>query len=136
MVEKKYKICGHAKTSLRYHIIFSTKFRKRCLTDIRESVLESFILAEENSHFKILYMEIDKDHIHFLITFKPFLSISQVVRRLKQFSTKRLWETESEHLKKFFWKDKKILWTHGYFCSTIGEVSEETLRKYIKNQGK
>lgn len=30
---------------------------------------------------------------------------------------------------------KNIFWTDGYFVSTIGEVSSETLRKYIENQG-
>lgn len=30
--ENKYKTYGHAKTRLRYHLIFSTKFRKKCLS--------------------------------------------------------------------------------------------------------
>ena len=27
---------------------------------------------------------------------------------------------------------KRVLWTHIYFCSTIGEVLENTLNKYIR----
>ena len=30
---------------------------------------------------------------------------------------------------------KKILWSKGYFCSTVGEASEKTIEEYIKNQG-
>jgi len=43
--------------------------------------------------------------------------------------------SNEEYLKKYYWKGKHILWTHGYFCSTIGDVSEQTLKKYIENQG-
>ena len=41
---------------------------------------------------------------------------------------------EKEYLKQFYWK-KQVLWTGGYFCSTIGEVSEKTLIHYIETQG-
>ena len=119
---------------MRYHIIFSTKYRKKCLNQIHDSVIEAFKKSEINSHYKILAMELDKDHIHLLITFKPFLSISQVVRRLKQLTTKYIWGQNENFLRKFYYKNK-ILWTHGYFCSTIGEVSETTIKKYIENQG-
>ena len=132
---KKYETYSHAKTKLRYHLIFSTKYRRKFLNDIRDSVLSAFNYAESISQFKILIMEVDKDHIHILITFKPNISISQVVRRLKQITTIYLWENNERFLKKFYWKNKKILWTGGYFASTIGEVSEETLKHYIENQG-
>lgn len=134
MKKREYISLGHAKTHLRYHLIFSTKYRKKCLNQIHDDVIMAFKKSELNSHYKILAMELDKDHIHLLITFKPFLSISQVVKRLKQLTTKYLWEQHEEFLKIFYYK-KKILWTHGYFCSTIGEVSETTIRKYIENQG-
>lgn len=115
-------------------MIFSTKYRRDCLSEIRESVIDSFRKIENTSDFKILEMEIDKNHIHFLVTFKPSLSITQVVRRLKQLSTYHIWKKEESFLRNFYWK-KKVLWTKGYFCSTIGEVSEETLKNYIRNQG-
>ena len=70
-----YKTYGHAKTNLKYHIIFSTRYRRKCLTDIRDNVLSSFRYTESISDFNILKMELDKDHIHFLIEIKPTLSI-------------------------------------------------------------
>lgn len=133
----KYTSFGHAKTRIRYHIILCTKYRRKCLNTIRQYVLDTFRLAETKSHFKIHYMELDEDHIHFLISFPPSYSIEQTVRRLKQFSTYHIYDDPfiTTHLKKFYWKKKKVLWTHGYFCSTIGEVSEEKIKAYIENQG-
>lgn len=134
MKQNRYETTSHAKTRLRYYIIFSTKYRRKCLNQIRDDVLNSFKYAESISDFRILYMEVDKDHIHFLVKFKPSLSITQVVRRMKQISTNYIWKKQESFLKKFYW-NKKILWTGGYFVSTIGEVSEENIKEYIKNQG-
>lgn len=135
MSDDKYRTFGHAKTRLRYHMIFSTKFRRKCLEKIHDDVISSFKYAESKSNFKILVMELDKDHIHMLIEFKPKYSIEQVVSRLKQLTTNYLWKIQRDYLKKYYWKQHNILWTHGYFCSTIGDVSESTLKTYIENQG-
>ena len=135
MSDDKYRTFGHAKTRLRYHMIFSTKFRRKCLEKIHDDVISSFKYAESKSNFKILVMELDKDHIHMLIEFKPKYSIEQVVSRLKQLTTNYLWKIQRDYLKKYYWKQHNILWTHGYFCSTIGDVSESTLKNYIENQG-
>lgn len=136
MEEKQiYTTTAHCKHRLRYHLIFSTKYRRKCLTDIRETVLNSFRYTESISHFKIHVMELDKDHIHLLVSFPPSYSIEQTVRRLKQISTNHIWKYQPSHLRKFYWGNKKRLWTGGYFCSTIGNVSENTIKHYIENQG-
>lgn len=100
----------------------------------RQNVLNAFKETEKVSDFKILIMELDKDHIHLLLKWKPHFSIEQIVRRLKQMTTKLIWDKEETHLRQFYWK-KKELWTDGYFCSTVGNISEQTLKKYIENQG-
>ena len=100
MKQNRYETTSHAKTRLRYHIIFSTKYRRKCLNQIRDDVLNSFKYAESISDFRILYMEVDKDHIHFLVKFKPSLSITQVVRRMKQISTNYIWKKQESFLKK------------------------------------
>ena len=84
--------------------------------------------------FKILEMEVDKDHIHFMVETEPKISPLMIVRVLKQQSTINIWKTNKDYLRKHYWY-KNIFWTDGYFVSTIGEVSSETLRKYIENQG-
>lgn len=132
--DQTYKSIAHAKTRLRYHVIFSTKYRRKCLEQIKDQVLDAFKYAEEKSDFKILIMNLENDHIHFLLRFKPSLSIEQVVRRMKQLSTWYLWQHHEAYLKKFFWKKKQV-WTGGYFISTIGDVSEDKILEYIKNQG-
>lgn len=132
--KEKYDCLAHSKTRLVYHIIFSTKYRRKALEPIFESVLESVKYAESKSSFKILYMNTDGDHLHLLVKCKPTFSVDQIVRRMKQFSTVFLWEKQGEYLSKFYWKRHQV-WTGGYFAATVGDVSEKNVAKYIKNQG-
>lgn len=135
MKETCYRRYGHAKTGLLYHIIFVTKYRRKCLEGMHDDVIASFRGAESKSDFVIKTIESDKDHVHMLIEFKPSLSIEQVVRRLKQLTTHDLWLKDGVYLKRFYWSRNRHLWTNGYFCSTIGDVSEEVVKRYIENQG-
>jgi len=87
-----------------------------------------------NSDFEIEVFESDLDHIHFLIRYIPRLSISQIVRRLKQQSTKLIWQQHSVSLQKEFWC-KRTFWSDSYFVCSIGEASPDTIRQYILSQG-
>lgn len=136
MNQREFETFGHMKTLLRYHIIFSTKYRRDCLGPIRDIVINSFRIAESMTKSKILTMELDKDHIHMLVMIPPSDSVSKLIKQFKQYSTHYIYKDPMArvYLKKYYWK-QNILWTHGAFVATIGAVSEETLRYYIENQG-
>jgi REP-associated tyrosine transposase len=86
------------------------------------------------SDFDIEVMETDKDHVHFLIRYIPRLSIAQIVRRLKQESTRQLWQLHGSTLRKQYWYHY-LFWSDGYFVCSTGEASPETIRQYILSQG-
>ena len=88
----------------------------------------------KQSKFDIDIMESDKDHIHLLISYSPEISITSIVRRLKQKSTHELWTRYSGFLTKHFWKEHTF-WSDGNFVCSIGEANPETIRRYIENQG-
>lgn len=130
-----HKSLNHSKTRLKYHIIFSTKYRYNILEPIREDLFNLLELAsKQNNNFKIEIMEIDKNHIHFLIQSKPSESISNIVKQLKQYSTYYIWKKHYDYMRQFYWKQHH-LWTRGYFATTIGECSDEKIKEYIKKQG-
>lgn len=133
-----YETYNHEKFNMRYHIIFSTKYRKKCLGQISNDIKSYMKRAESmQNKWKIEVMEIDSvkcDHIHFLIKATPTCQISEIVHKLKQVSTYDAWQNYNNYLSKFYWSGKHYLWTRGYFCTTIGDVSEKTLQAYIENQ--
>ena len=87
-----------------------------------------------NSDFEIEIFESDIDHIHFLIRYIPRLSVTSIVRKLKQESTVAIWKLQKNILSKNFWKEHTF-WSDGYFVCSIGEASPETVRQYILSQG-
>ena len=113
---------------------FQLSTEENVMTLIHDDIIDAFKYVQAKSDFDILKIEPDKDHIHFLLEFKPSLSIDSVVNRLKSMSTNYLYKIQNAYLRNFYW-NKNELWTHGYFVSTIGEVYQKTLEHYIENQG-
>ena len=131
---KNYKSKNHSKFILTYHIIFTCKYRKKLLIKYGEDVKQIMYDISKRYDFDIKEMEVDKDHIHMMISSVPKISPLQIVRVLKQQYTIQMWRRYASELKKQYWKENTF-WTDGYFCSTIGEVSSKTLKHYIQNQG-
>ena len=79
-------------------------------------------------------METDKDHIHYMIETEPTMSISKIVNLMKSYTTYHIWKSYPQYLRKQFWKEHTF-WIDGYFACSVGNVSEEMLKRYIENQG-
>lgn len=66
-----------------------------------------------------------------LISATPSLSIAQIMQYLKGRSSKKLQE-EFPELRKQFWGQH--MWATGYFCRTVGTVTNEIIKNYIDEQ--
>lgn len=134
-MKNNYYCRNRHKYYLKCHIIFCIKYRKRILNnDFSISIKTEFQYIADCSDFNIDIMETDQDYIHLLISYPPKLSISSIVRKLKQESTTHIWSLHENFLKHYFWKEK-TLWSDGYFVCSIGEANPNTVKEYIRNQG-
>ena len=80
-------------TSFTWNIIWflSVNTEKQLLlSDIRDCVISVFKEVESKCDFGIEIMETDRDHIHLLINYPPNITVTSIVRILKQVSTNRL----------------------------------------------
>ena len=135
MILKEYISKNHSKFLIKYHIILVCKYRKQLLVGAVEYDMKKIMRhISEMSDFDIEVMETDKDHLHMMVRSEPKLSPLQIVRRLKQMSTSAVWKKYRDFLRHNFYKEHTF-WTDGYFDSSIGNVSQETIKKYIENQG-
>jgi len=41
-----------------------------------------------------------------------------------------MWDNYPNHLKKIYWKHKRVLWTGAYFFVSCGGVTIDQLKKY------
>lgn len=134
--KKVYHSSDRSKHYLKCHIIIVCKYRKKLLIGKLKNDMHAIIQTIANhADFEIEVFESDLDHIHFLIRYIPRLSISSIVRKLKQESTYHIWHsTHASFLRQHFWKEHTF-WSDGYFACSIGEASPETIREYIESQG-
>lgn len=79
-------------------------------------------------------MEVMPEHIHLLISMKPKLAPSTAVKILKGRSATLFFQKYPNYKRDMFWGGH--LWSSSYYMSTLGNMSVETVRKYIDNQYK
>lgn len=122
-------------TRLDYHFVFVTRYRKKVLLGLESDVERAFRAAAVGGNFEVIEFACDLgDHVHVVLRLSPNVSVSQVVRRLKQLTTLDLWSRHEVAFRKKYWKKNRVLWSSGYYASTIGEVSRDTALEYVRKQ--
>ena len=128
----EYKTTSHCKYLCQYHVIWCPKFRFNVLENIECSLRRIFQDIAERHQYEIIEMEIMPDHVHLFVGAKPTVAPSDIVRTLKSISAIELFK-QYPSLKQFYSRCGS-LWSAGKFISTIGKVSEATIKKYIQDQ--
>ena len=114
---------------INYHFVFCPRYRRKVLVgqvEVRLKELLKQVCGE--MEIEILAVECDVDHCHLFINAPPTLSPTDIMARVKGV-TSRILRHEFEHLQHL-----PSLWTRSYFVSTAGNVSSETIRKYVEEQ--
>lgn len=70
------------------------------------------------------------DHVHMYVSIPPKMSVSKVVGRIKGKSSLMLFDRHPEYRDRY----SRRFRARGYYCETIGNVDETTIKKYIENQ--
>ena len=132
MSELKRK--SHNVSVLIYHYVCPAKYRKVIIDTKVEEILKETCL-EIAKRYEIEFLEIgtDKDHVHFLIQSVPKYSPTRIIQIVKSITAREVFKRMPE-VKKKLWGGE--FWSDGYYVSTVGQHgSEETVRKYVQNQG-
>ena len=133
--KSQYTSTNRSKHYLKCHLILVTKYRRNIIVgQLNDDLKDIFSSIADNSDFEIEVMKSDINHIHFLIRYIPRLSVSQLVRRLKQESTRQLWLLHHSTLRQYYWH-RKLLWSDSFFVCSISEASLETIRQHILTRG-
>ncbi len=123
---------AHTQYDIQYHIVWITKYRRKILKGkIAERLKVLLIQGCSAKGITIIRDNIQGDHVHLLISAGPSLSVAQIMQYLKGRSSKKMQE-EFSTLRKQFWGQH--MWATGYFCRTVGTVTNEMIKTYIENQ--
>lgn len=118
---------------LQYHIIWCPKYRFSVLKDEVENVLKEILADICNKHgYMIKALEVMPDHLHIFVSASQTVAPCDIVRTLKSVSAIELFK-RFPRLQKLYSR-KGSLWSKSYFVSSIENVSEATVKKYIEEQ--
>ena len=129
---REYKSGSHTVYDVQYHLCWCTKYRYPILRgEIAErcrELLRQMAMARE---ITVIRGSLAPDHIHMLLASPPRLSPSKIAQYLKGRSSRKL-QQEFSSLRKRYWGQH--LWARGYFCATVGTVTDEVIKRYIEGQ--
>ena len=113
-----------------YHIVWCSKYRRPVLTDDVAARLEELLFeCAEEIDVEILRMEIKASHLKLLIACDPRLGAHKAIKKLKA-KTSRVLREEFEELN----TRMPSLWTNSYHLTTVGSISDDEVRSYIREQ--
>ena len=130
----KYDKSSHTVHDIKYHFVWITKYRYKVLKgEVAVRLRDLIRQGCDAKEITIIRGNISKDHVHILVSCPTTLSPAKIMQYLKGRSS-HLLQDEFPELKKRYWGQH--MWARGYFCGTVGQVDEETIKNYIENQGK
>ena len=81
---------------------------------------------------ELLNIECGNDHVHILISTKPTTNLTKLMNVIKGRSSRILRKEFATYLQDKLWG--KSFWSPSYYIATTGNVSLDTLIKYVENQ--
>ena len=126
-----YRYGNHTIYKIEYHFVFVTKYRYEMLKgDVGYKIRDLIRQTCNFFEIEIKAGAVSKNHVHIFVSAPPNIAPSEIMRRVKGRSAKKIFEIFPE-LKKRYWGGH--FWARGYFCVTSGEITDEMISNYILN---
>ena len=113
-----------------YHVIWCPKYRHDILMGLVAEEMETMldaICAERG--WPMISKEIQPDHVHLFVGIPPAIAVADAIKILKGTTARKLFQ-------RFLWLKSRLwggnLWSSSYYVGTAGNVSAETIRRYIE----
>ena len=130
-MENKQRYNGHTVSRLTVHIVWVTKFRYKVLEgDIKVRCRTLIKQICDSEDISILSGVVSTDHVHLHIEYLPSKCVSDVVKRLKGRTSRRIQE-EFPHIGKKYWG--RHFWAIGYGAWSTGNITDDMVQKYLEH---
>lgn len=124
---RSYNKISHNVHDLKVHLIWITKYRYKVL------IKEIGYRIRDADQITIIKGRVSQDHVHIYVSYLPKLSVSDMVKKMKGRSSRKIQE-EFPQLSKRYWG--KHFWAIGYAAFSSGHVTDEMIQSYLDNHDK
>ncbi len=125
---------GHTVSEMTVHIVWSTKYRYPVLQGEIKSRCRSILIqiceAEDVLNLKGV---VSSDHVHMHINYRPSQCVSDIVKKLKGRSSRKL-QQEFPSLGNKYWG--RHFWAIGFGCWSSGNITDEMVNAYLEHHRK
>ena len=120
----------HVTYKIAYHFVWCPKYRKSILVGKVASFVEAELrrLCDANQ-WEIGALSVQEDHIHIFLSALPSVAPSLIANTLKGITARQVFKQYPE-VKKQLWGGS--FWSRSYYVGTVGDMTEETVKKYIE----
>jgi len=114
-------------TQLTIHIVFAVKHRENLIkNEFREELYKYIAGVIGNKKHKLLAINGVSDHIHILVGLDPFIALSDLVRDIKNNSSKFINDKK--------WIKGKFQWQEGFGAFSYARSQRPDVISFIQNQ--
>ena len=122
---------SHTRWKCQYHIVFIPKYRRKVMMgQVKEDIREIIKRLCEYKKVEIVSGAVCSNHIHLCVSIPPKLSVSEFMGYLKGKSALMIFDKHPEIASKW----NKSFWARGYYVATIGNITEEAIKRYIEEE--
>ena len=127
---------SHTVGETNLHLQFTPAYRRDIFRDplARELTIAYLVERAQQLRIKVAAIDCGPDHIHLFIEEWKNYAIKDLARELKMHSSRKMRKGHSLLFCNKLWGDK--FWSSGYFYRTVGVVTAETVRRYVKESQK
>lgn len=135
MEKGQFRKENHRCYSLRAHVVFCIKYRRKILNGAMRINLQGVMdYMSRGGHFEIEEYNSEEDHVHMIIEYKDDLPLRKILSYIKSVSAKEMWKMHADILSKEFRHQRKF-WSAGMWYRSVGEGDIDAVKKYISEQG-
>jgi len=127
-----WRASGGAIYNTNYHLVWTTKHRRRVLHPPASETLTKAIVALCEEHgYTLLALKIVPDHVHVVLSVPPKVAPATVAKILKGASARILFAMHPE-LKQELPEGR--LWNPIYLVATAGRVRKSVIQEFVEAQ--
>ena len=135
-MKNELKHSSHTVGETNLHLQFTPAYRRDIFREPLVRELTIAYLVERAQQLKVYVAAIDcgPDHIHLFVEDWKNWAIKDLARELKKYASRNMRKGHKFLFEHKLWGKK--FWTSGYFHRTMGVVTAETVKKYVKESQK
>jgi putative transposase len=120
----------HVTYKLGYHFVWCSKYRKKVLVGELATFVEQEIRRIcAGKTWTIGALNVQPDHVHVFLSAPPSVAPSAIAHQLKGATARKVFLQFSK-VKKQLWGG--AFWSRSYYVGSVGDMSRDTVLKYIE----